>query len=202
MTKVQKKITPHAGFTLMEMLISISVFMLFIGLVASSYISLVKANNTANDMQKLYRETRNVFDTFAAEIRNGAIDYSCVNPDTNMDVYCTENQNIGDKKVLGVLSKDGGKRSLFKEKNGKILFQKQTRDPSGLSWVYTSDWQALTAEKSRVEKLKFFISPLKNPYSAENAEDDSLQIQPSVTILLKINGYVFRTTYSSRTYGK
>lgn len=199
-----KKPPPHsrAGFTLMEMLISISVFMLFIGLVASSYISLVKANNTANDMQKLYRETRNVFDTFAAEIRNGAIDYSCVNPDT--DVYCIENQNssAGELKVLGVLNKEDSGRSLFKEKNGKILFQKQTRDPSGLSWVYTSDWQALTAEKSRVEELKFFISPLKNPYSAENAGDDSLQIQPSVTILLKINGYVFRTTYSSRTYGK
>lgn len=200
MTKVQKKITPHAGFTLMEMLISISVFMLFIGLVASSYISLVKANNTANDMQKLYRETRNVFDTFAAEIRNGAIDYSCVNPDT--DVYCIENQNAGDKKVLGVLNKDGGKRSLFKEKNGKILFQEQTRDPSGLSWIYTADWQSLTSEKSKIEELKFFISPLKNPYDAANAEDDSLQIQPSVTILLKINGYIFRTTYSSRTYGK
>ena len=50
----------NPGFTLMEMLISISVFVLFIGLVASSYISLVKANSTANDMQKLYRETRNV----------------------------------------------------------------------------------------------------------------------------------------------
>ena len=48
----------------------------------------------------------------------------------------------------------------------------------------------MTTEKSKIEELKFFISPLKNPYSAVNANDDSLQFQPSVTILLKINGYV------------
>lgn len=190
----------HSGFTLMEMLISISVFMLFVGIVAGTYISLVKANNEANNMQKLYRETRNIFDSIASEIKNGAIDYSCVNPD--IDVYCIENQNDGEKKVLGVLRKDKQTRALFKLKNGKILFQEQTRDPSGISWVYTADWQELSSEKSDAEELKFLISPLKNPYAQENAADDAAQFQPSVTIFLKINGYIFKTTYSSRTYGR
>ncbi|MBI4994248.1 hypothetical protein HZC21_01215 [Candidatus Peregrinibacteria bacterium] len=192
-----------SAFTLMEMLISISVFMVFVGLVAGSYISLVKANNTANDMQKLYRETRNVFDVIASEIKNGAIDYSCVNPET--DVHCIENQNAGEKgekKVLGILRRTGASRALFKLKDGKILFQEQTRDPTNMAWVYVTDWQPLTAEKSNVEDLRFKIFPEKNPYDAANAENDASQWQPSTTIFLKINGRNFKTTYSSRTYGR
>lgn len=158
------------GFTLVEMLISISILMLFLGVIAGSYIALTSANKSANDTQKIYREIRNVFDVLAAEIRSGQIDYSCINE------LCIENN---------------GGRWVFKFKNNQILVAKQF-----------TDFQPITSENFKIDDFSFKIFPLKNPYDAVNAADDLVQYQPSVTIFLKTHGQEFRTTYSSRSYGK
>ena len=44
----------RAGFTLIEMVISISIFMIFTTIVASSFTTLMRANRTANETQKIY----------------------------------------------------------------------------------------------------------------------------------------------------
>lgn len=177
------------GFTLIELLISISIFMIFFAIAAGSYGSLVKANRAANDMQKIYREARFVFDTLAQEIRNGSLDYTCID-ETKLDPLCLENQFGPEKKVLGILRKDGS-RAFFKhdETNKTVLLRS-----SG------NDWQALTTSAAPVESLSFSIFPLKDPYDSANAGDDALQWQPKVGIRMKVAGFEFKTTYSSRNY--
>lgn len=181
-----KKKNKYSGFTLLEMLISISIFMIFLGIVSGSYTSLVSANRSANDVQKLYHDVRDVFDTISTEIRSGVIDYSCV------DTLC-------------ILHNNGSKRSLFKfdAENKRILVLHQSRIDSESrisSWISDDpDWLSLTSEKFPVQNFLFTIFPLKDPYV--NATDDDVQWQPSVTFLLNIDGYVFRTIYSSRSYG-
>lgn len=181
------------GFTLVEMLISISVLMIFLALASGSYTSLVSANRRANSTQKLYHEVRNVFDTLASEVRGGSIDYS---------------QN----NILGILHGNDGSgaadtRSLFQYDKTKkrILVLHQSSVPGLAENIWASqesDWQPLTSEEFPVDDFSFTVFPAKNPYQAEHANDDSLQVQPSVAISLTMNGYEFRTTYSSRTYGK
>lgn len=195
-----KNNTQQPGFTLIEMLISLTIFMIFIGIIAGSYASLVSANRTANEAQKTYREIRFVFDTFANAIRSGALDYSCIDQ-SKLDVLCLENQNP-EKKVLSVLHADGASRSLFKFDGKKILVLKQTRARLDEPWGATVTWQPMTTEKLSLEDLSFTFFPLKNPYDAENAAFDEVQWQPSVTISLRAKGRAFRTTYSSRTYGR
>lgn len=189
MKKIKKN---EMGFTLMELLISISIFMVFLALAAGSYVSLVKANRQANEMQKLYREVRFVFDTLAQEIRGGALDYSCID-NTRLDALCLENQNSDEKTVLSVLGKDGAARSIYKfDAAHKKLFVMKN----------ANNWEELTSANFPLEELHFTISPLQNPYESANAALDAVQIQPAVTIYLTAAGFGFRTTYSSRAYGK
>lgn len=178
------------GFTLVELVISISIFMIFIAIAGASYISLASANKQANDMQKLYREVRFVFDTFAQEIQNGKLDYS----------YFDE--KAFDEIALSILSDQQTKRSIFKfdKKTRKLMVKKQERSEAGMTWS-EAQWENLISEKFPLEDLSFSIFPLKNPYSKENAAFDEIQWQPSVTINLSADKFVFRTTYSLKTYG-
>lgn len=192
MKKVQSsKLKTQKGFTLVELLISISIFMIFFAIAAGSYGSLVKANRAANDMQKIYREVRFVFDTLAQEIRNGSLDYMCID-ETKLDPLCLENQFGPEKKVLAVLRKDGG----------RVLFKFDETNKTMLSRSTGNDWQALTTSATPIESLSFSFSPLKNPYESANAGNNDIQRQPSVTIRMKVAGFDFKTTYSSRNYGK
>lgn len=185
------------GFTLIEMLISITIFMIFAGLIGSSYTSLISANRKANDIQKLYREVRNVFDTLASEIRSGTIDYSCYE-DTKDPICLTHLHNL-----LSLLHEDGIRRSLFTFDASKkqILLLRQLRSNSKEYSVWVTeeaDWQPLTALTINDFSLRIF--PNKNPYT--HAKQEDIQLQPAVTLQMTTNGYSFRTTYSSRTYGK
>lgn len=171
--------------------------MLFAGLVGGSYTSLISANRKANDVQKLYREVRNVFDILATEIRTGTIDYSC--NENTQDQFCTTYAN----NLLSLLHDNGTRRSLFTfdESKKQILLLRQLRSPSKEYAVWVTeeaDWQPLTF--SIVEDFSFRIFPSKNPYAYAKQAD--IQWQPAVTLLLTTNGYSFRATYSSRTYGK
>lgn len=197
-----KKLQTHRGFTLIEMLISITLFMSFLGLVASSYTSLVSANRKAKEIQTLYNDVRFVFDTLASEIRSGAIDYTCIEREI-LDPLCLDNLNTPKQKVMAIVHENGKKRSMytFDDAAKKILVLHQSRASNLLAWPPAS-WESLTSEKFPLENLNFQIFPLKNPYDAANASSDETQFQPSVTIFMKVKGFDFRTTYSSRTYGK
>lgn len=198
LTKIFKK----NAFTLIEMLIAISIFMIFLTIVAGSYISLVSANRKADDIQKTYHDVENVFETMAQEVRSGPIDYACVDPSKLNDALCIENQNISTQRVLSVLHNNGLQRTLIKfdPTVKKMLIRYQTRQLPRQPWS-GGEWQPLTSEKFPLEDLSFKIRPLADPYDANNAADDSVQYQPSVTATLKAQGLVFTTTYSSRTYG-
>lgn len=189
------------GYTLVEMLIAISIFMIFLAIVAGSYMSLVSANRKANEAQRAYREVRFVFDSFAGEIRSGMLDYSCIDQE-HLDAICLDNQNTEDKKVLAVLHNYGKERVLFKFKadDKNILMMKQERISTSAAWS-GGEWQTLNTEKLTVDNLAFSFFPSKDPYSPSNATLDAVQWQPAVTIKMKANGFDFRTTYSSRVYG-
>ena len=190
----------HSAFTLIEMLISISIFMIFIAILGGSYTSLVRANRTANEAQKTYREVRFVFDTLASEIRGGRLDYSCIDM-SGLDVLCLDNQTAGEKKVLGILRNGGLSRTLFKFMDKKILVLSQTRAALLAPWATTRDWQPLTTEELNIDTAYFTVFPLRDPYASSNALDNEVQWQPTVSIFISTGGHHFRTTYALRAYG-
>lgn len=189
----------NGAFTLIEMLISISISMLFLGIIAGSFATLTKANKNANDAQKIYREARFVFDTVSQEIKSGKIDYECVE---GTDRDCIENQYADfQKSVLALLHDGGFERTLLRFSGNAVEIKRQTRNTLWAPWN-ASSWQPLTSEKLPIRNGYFNVFPEKDPYDELNAEDNGSQWQPSIGVFLETGELTFKTTYSSRTYGE
>lgn len=196
----------HArGFTLIEMIVAITVFLFFLGFAFSSIQSIVKANGAANAAQKSYRDARHILDELAANIRSHAIDFECLDPRTT-DIACAEPE-VRDgrgKKILPLLSTDGRTRVIYKFENDVLLKFQTNRSSMEVPFPTPSlsDWKHVSAGNVPLRSLSFTIAPLKNPLAAEFALNDEIQIQPLVRIRLQTGALTLQTTYSTRIYGK
>lgn len=191
--RISKKLP---AFTLIELLISISIFMVFVGVAGGTYTSLVKANKQANDMQKLYGEVRFVLDSLATDIRSGELDFQCISV-ADRDPWCLQDM------VLGIIKKNGTERVLYRflASTHQLETLHQSRNDTRLLWS-GSEWKPLFGASVPIQELSFNVFPTLNPYEQGNAEDDALQFQPAVTIALTAGNFNFQTTYTSRVYGR
>lgn len=192
------------GFTIMEMLVSLSIFMIFVALSAGSYIGLMKANRIASDTQRVYRDIRHIFDTFSREAHNNQIDFTCFDRfSTTPDSACIENQQSEKPRIIAFISEEklGTFRRLYKWENGTLKVLYQQRDISNTAWNAQGDWQSLTAQGTTFDEIYFTVFPLKNPYDSENVADTESQWQPSIGIVIRRGEIIYKTTYSSRSYG-
>ncbi len=65
------------GFTLLELLVAIMVFMIILIVATNSYVTIVRAQREANEMRLMYSELRDFVDFVNAEMRNGKVDQDC-----------------------------------------------------------------------------------------------------------------------------
>ncbi|PJC36640.1 hypothetical protein CO046_04460 [Candidatus Peregrinibacteria bacterium CG_4_9_14_0_2_um_filter_53_11] len=203
-TLKQKSRAQHEGFTLIELIIALSVFMLFLTLSTGAYINLVRANREAGENQKIYRDIRRVFDTLAEDIRSKAIDFTCVDQNSPyIDASCLTNFEGEHQTVIALIDTKTSplERTLYRFANGGVESIQQTLDLNGFGWTTLSGWHSLTADTTVFDGGYFEVFPLNDPYAQENVQDDEIQWQPSVGITLKYKRYTFKTTYSSRFYG-
>ncbi len=181
------------GFTLVEVLVSMAIFVSFTGILINSYSGLVRAQRDANEYRILYSEARQVFDEITSEVKDKAIYYKSVT-----GAYAYQSQPM-DSLVL--LSKDGSDSSYFSfsPDDGKIYFRSGN----------FGDLISLNSNEVTVSKFDLYVSPVGDPYETVHVSNDALQFQPQVTILVVFektmnNGEIFkvplRTTISSRMY--
>jgi len=167
------------GFTLIELLIAMTIFVVFLGVVVSSYASIIKSQRDTNDYRRIYSEGRTVFEKVVDEVRNGVLLF----PD----------QNVGlDKSTLRLISNESGEIVQFKfyPEEGKLKIKE------GFEEAYY-----LNSDDVKIEDFQFHIYPDRDPYASENVSFDYLQFQPQVTIFAEFEeGIPFQTTISSRTY--
>lgn len=186
------------------MLIALSIFMVFIGISASSYIGLMRANRLASDTQRVYRDVRHVFDAIATEARNSQIDFSCFDRNAiTIDPDCSGNTISDTPEVVSFISRNGDEvhRNLYRFKDGVVEVKKETLDQNNTP-VFIPDWEPLMATSTKFADVSFNVFPLKNPFDRENIADLNTQWQPSIQLVVKTDeNTIYRTTYSSRAYG-
>lgn len=119
-----KKNNYKKGFTLVELLIAMSIFMVFMLVVSNSFIDIVRAQKSTNETRAMYSELRNLIDLVNNEMREGSVDFFCYNQDilVNPDFVaqslerCVEGADlqipIGNN--LRTISKDGLQSSVIK----------------------------------------------------------------------------------------
>ncbi len=218
MLKIFKK---QKGFTLIEMMVAMGIFVMFIGILISSYTDIVRSNTEANDYRILYSEARRVFDTLSEEIRKGSVEYlsnASINAPFTDPKYNTSNDS------LVLISENGGRKVTFSYEEeadegdiskGNIVFTEEIIDTFSGNPPVNSYPLLSSGDVSRqvyLTEFSVFVSPVGDPYNPNNVYSDGLQFQPKVTIFATFEmkkrkgegvfNFDLQTTVSSRSYSQ
>ena len=195
-----KKNFSQKGFTLVELLIAMTIFVSFVGILIGSYTSIIKGQREADEYRIMYSESRKIFETIVQELRDGMVDYKKYNANNSGGV-------IGGLDTLYVVSKDASMQSSIVYADGVVSIQKGKFEEIDISESVNLNSPDLV----KVTDFKFYVSPSVDPYDDENVYNDKNQLHPKVTVYGKFvrefgNGKEYsmelQTTVSSRIYNQ
>lgn len=201
------------------MMIAMSLFVIFMGVVIQSYLSIVTTQREANEYRVMYSEARSIFDKFSDEIRNGVISYDQMGVKPSTALLSDAN------KKLILFSPDQSRAVVFQylplvsgvDGGGKIGFAEFKRMDDNLNdfnafrdQFENVDSYFLNSDRIKVKALNIYISPGDDPFKTENVVKDGLQYQPKVTLFATFSKEIasgkpplelnLQTTISSRSY--
>jgi len=214
----------EAGFTLVELLISMSIFTVFLTIATNSYISIVRAQRETNTTRQMYSDLRNFINLVEDEMRDGSIDYLCYsnfeqlqfgdsgvdwegNPlltsyntdgDFENKVRCASEVGlkVSDHNNLKIISRDGLRSTILKFADGKIQMKRLKKE--GQSWndVDSQGFQGVLFSNVKVTRADFYIFPALDP--VKNF-DLMYQFQPHVTMVLQVESHDGKQNISYQT---
>jgi prepilin-type N-terminal cleavage/methylation domain-containing protein len=215
---MNKRILNKKAFTLIELMISMVVFIIIMGIVGSSFTSIVRAQKETNEIRRMYSEVRTMVDLISEEARLGTIDYGCYGQAVAYSSVCPQVLGSivnGRTNYLALVRQDGLQKTIFKyDPEVKRVSMVKYEKTAGGGWKFASgytDFRAVTGDAVSVEKMAFAINPDVDPYSQTNYAVNGKQFQPRVTIFMNVqNGkgsksefnIDLQTTVSSRVYNR
>lgn len=160
-TKGLREANPQAGFTLIELMVSVSLFIIVITASIGTLLALINANQKAQSLKSVINNLHFGIDSMARTIRTGHT-YHCTDslggalPDTAQD--CPNGASIL------VLTDDHGERLAYRFR------------PGGLDrWRAAEGWVALSAQEVVITDGRFHVTGTRS-------DDNS---QPTVTASIK-----------------
>jgi len=181
-----------AGFTLIEMIIALGIFVIVIIAITGIYTYASKGLRATAEGQEAVSDIRFTLETIAQSARTGQIDY---------DSY--SGQTISNpEKDLFLISSNGIDKIAYRwDDTNKLITYQLNSDPA----VILTD-----PANIEVEDLQFIITPLRDPYTLQDDLSYLEYQQPLVTIVQKVRSVSPReeeekeinlqTTVSSRIY--
>jgi len=181
--RLNKLHTPNSGFTLIEMLVAISLFAAVVAVSAGAYLAIMKTQVKSINMKKVQEDSRFSLEIIGREFRMGEVDYSYYS---------------------GGVPSPTSTLALINSRGTEIKFRLESERLE--KKVGDGSFIPLTQENIKVTDLKFYISPLTDPFV-----EGGKNIQPRVTVCLTARSgspgvsereteIILQTTISSHTY--
>lgn len=199
------------AFTLVELIVSMTIFTIFVGVVTSTFLLTSRTLREANEVRKVYTEARFLMDRLTQDIRLNKIDYDCLNSGLLYQTVLYAECQGG--VILPLISADGMHRTVYRFEGGvfSVVALNLVPDVAGGHWTLATGYtgfERFDPQSVTLERVAFNIFPGKSPY--DNFEDVTLQYQPSVhveidamprsTRLENPESVQLRTTVTSRIY--
>jgi len=165
----------NKGFTLIEVLVSVTIFVVVVSMGSVLFITTSNAQRKAVNQEKLVRDVRHSVETISRLARMYPVNYSS---------YEEEGIDLSDDGVNELYLQVSGQPVSFSNENGQIIYETIDGDT------------ALTSSEIEVDNLHFYISPVNfnesdNPQrvtiiieasrAGERGAADSMSVQTSVT---------------------
>lgn len=190
----------------MEIVIAMGIFMVASLIIAQIFVNVQRAEARLRDSQVAATELRYLLDVMSREIRSDKIDYtaSACGSNGTIDAACdTLSLLTGEGVAVSFHFND----SCFPTVSGAI---------GGCVEMRRGDqnlpWQPITSPALSIDSLKFYPTPLTDPFPANGATAATPDVQPRVTMALKASSLAVRpqervpfylqTTATSRTYAR
>jgi len=173
-----------AGFTLIEVLVSMALFTVVTTMAVGTLLVLIDANGKAQNMQLVMTNVSFALDSMTREIRTG-YKYECKNDDddlskTNADVtpyVDTPNCSGGQENFAFTESDD----SLTSGKGSQRIAYKLEGTEIQRRLGNNGSWQAITAPEVTIDTLEFIVTDAKPYYDTPVGNDVK---SPTVTIFI------------------
>lgn len=204
-----KNLKQKKGFTLVELLVAMTIFVAFVGILIGSYTSIVRAQRQANEYRIMYSEARQVFETLVFNLRDGMVDYG---------YYGTQGILGNPLDEIVLISKDALRRTKisYDAGTGQVSMERGRLQPDTrpcINAAYLFDPPvALNSEALKVTNFKIYVVPVIDPYALENFDKHGNQFHPFVTIYAEFTREYpggkepfvinLQTTVSSRIYNQ
>jgi len=205
------KLKKQKGFTLIEVLIALTIFVIFITSVSSSYVNIARNQREANAVREIYSDMRYVFNMIEEEARSKTIDYACYQKGEVQREYngadllvelgnlCSAvNPNITNPEdYLALIDAEGLERTIFKieddpQTEGKFFtFYKEHY--TGAAWEADAGFNpnaftSIELKSLKINAFKFEITPSVDPFDPRNVACGPVQFQPQSGIYASIQG--------------
>lgn len=212
------------AFTLLEMIIAITVFTIFIGFAISTYLTFHRADQEALAMRSLMLEAQGTMDLLISSIKENTIDYdefyaegsslseSIFNgfQSNTFPNFTSGESHVLNDATLALRSPDGKLGTVFiwdKETETLNLYTTEEDEEGNL----TNELSQLHNDTTRVTYVNFRIFPDENPYALTSADEADIgrYYQPTVQIEMTfaVPGRIqeevtvdFQTSVTSRFY--
>lgn len=175
-----------SGFTLIEMIIAITVFTIFIGFAISSYLVLHRANQEVLIQRSLMLEAQGTMNALIEALRENRIDYNAYEDRVLLD-FLLDYSDTRTTSTLFLLSPDGDIHYEYTWDEEVQALTVSATDSDGNPVDGYGSPLLLHGPKTQVSYVSFRIFPDVNPYVTENVSDDDVQYQPTVQIDLEFS---------------
>lgn len=182
-----QKTNQTKAFTLVEIVVAVSIFMLILGISMRSYLNLIDGQNQANLNRLAISEVKNIFQILENENHQKSLLYT----------------NAINQKSLNLISDDLLQQVSFKFENQR-LFQTYSNRPNTRSDFGEQTKEAMHSTNLKIGNLKFILTPNQNPYDIET--QNPIQ-HPKVQIIMQVANpntpgktFDLSTTFSNRKY--
>jgi prepilin-type N-terminal cleavage/methylation domain-containing protein len=197
------------GLSLIEMLVAMAIFVLFVGLIITSYVGIVRSLRGAEEYRVMYSEARHSFEVITEVARNSR--YYDHTDDGSLGRE--SGYNAAGMESFSFYSEDRMAKKTFRldadeEGLGKIVVEEGFRDDI-LDKVYELELPYdLHSDQIYVKDMNFFVSPLVDPYLPDSfAKADYYHPKITVSVIFakkNVRGDEFemqlQTSISSRVY--
>ncbi|MFA6098831.1 MAG: prepilin-type N-terminal cleavage/methylation domain-containing protein [Patescibacteria group bacterium] len=151
------------GFTLIEMIISLSIFVMTILAAINVYLIINNSQRKVVAMQRVQDDLRYVFETLAQQVRLGSINYSFY-ADNGIELYPQAGVT---NKILAIFNQSGEEIYFRQEGDGVQYCKVEIAGDCDLATG--TGWFDITPVGVSISQLQFIITPSANPFTPSTA---------------------------------
>jgi len=189
-----KKVKKQSGFTLIEVVVALGIFSIATTYAIGIFVQSNQVQRRTANVQRVLSDARYVLEVMAREVRMGEIDY-------DYSGYATTGGELDlEQSVLALRDVDNQpirfRRQLIAGLPDRYVVQVCSEKEVCLA----DDWLDITPEDLSIERLVFYISPPKDPFTwNDSLVDYNYDSQPMVTIVMQSQSLYQEADLAERT---